>query len=620
VGQFNLPSTGYKTGDKYQGVQVSDAQVIGEKAVTEFRFRFTREITTQTPASSLPTVSVLGAFVGGGSNAGAMMTTNNSYELQDYNSVTLNKNFLKFGVRFRDYDESTSSTANFNGVFTFPSINAYQITEQGLQADLTPAQIRANGGGASQFTQTVGTPLVGMNYFDLEPYVENDWKARPNLTVSGGLRFETQNYIHDRSDFAPRLGLVWGLGKGKNIKTVLRAGFGVFYDRFSSTYILNAERLNGINQQQYIIPSPDFFPNIPAPGTLAATSVSPNVYQIDPHLRTPYSMQSGIGLERQLTKNATVSMTYLNTHGLHQLISRDINAPDPANPDDARPNPSLSDLYQYESAGLFNQNQLIANFNIRTSKVTLFGFYTLSYVDSNTAGGGSFPMNQYDLEEDYGRAAYDVRNRLFLGGSWNLPWYIQVFPFVVVNSAPPFNIVLSDDYLGGDYLPIFNARPAFASNLSNPANVVTTAWGKFDTVPVPGETIIPPNYGVGFGQFTANLRLSKTFGFGKVVQGGGFGGPPGGGGGRYGRGLGPGGLSSMGSGGGGMFGRGGMPNRRYTLTFSISARNVFNNVNYSAPEGNLNSPLFGKAYALAGGFFSSSAANRRVDFQVRFAF
>ena len=618
VGQFNLPSTGYNTSERYQSVQISDAQVIGEKAVTELRFRFGHAATGQSPMSSLPTVSALGAFVGGGSTAGTLNTSTDSYELQDYNSVTLNKNFLKFGVRFRDDNESASSTAGFNGVFTFPSITAYQITEQGLQAGLTPAQIQANGGGASQFTLTAGKPLTALNYFDFEPYVEDDWKARRNLTISGGLRFETQNHIHDQSDFAPRVGIVWGLGKSKSIKTVLRAGFGVFYDRFSSTYILNAERLNGINQEEYIVPTPDFFPNIPAVSTLAATLVSSNIYQSDPHLRTPYSTQSGIGLERQLTKNATVSVTYLNTHGLHQLITRDINAPYPANPDNARPNPNISDLYQYESAGLFNQNQLITNFNIRASKVSLFGFYTLSYVDSNTAGGGGFPMNQYDLEEDYGRAAYDVRNRLFLGGSWNLPWYIQIFPFVVVNSAPPFNIVLSDDYLGGNYLPTFNARPAFASSLSNPANVQSTPWGTFDLVPVAGEKIIPPNYGVGYGQFTANLRLSKTFGFGKQVQGGNFGGPPGGG--PRGRGLGPGGLSSMGGGGGGMFGRGSMPNRRYTLTFSISARNIFNSVNYAAPEGNLNSRLFGKPYALAGGFFSSSAANRRVDFQVRFAF
>ena len=612
VGQFTLPSAAYNSAERWQSFQVSDAQVINEKAVTEIRFRYGRDDEHQNPASSLPSITVLGAFTGGGSIGGAIHDFSNYYEFQNYTSVSLSKHFLKFGARIRDNEESATSTANFNGTFTFQSLNAYEITEKGLQAGLPFAQIQANGGGASQFTLTTGNPLAGVNYVEVEPYVEDDWKARPNLTISGGLRFETQNHIHDHADFAPRIGIAWGLGKGKSTKTVLRAGYGVFYDRFAQNYILNAERFNGIIQQQYIIPSPDFYPDIPSASTLSAT---PTIYQIDPHLRTPYTSQGGIGLERQVTKIATVSVTYLNTHGLHQLITRNINAPDPANPGSARPDGSISDLYQYESAGLYNQNQLIANFNIRGAKVSLFGFYTLSYADSNASIGAGFPMNQYDLEEDYGRAAYDVRNRLFLGGSWNLPKGFQLFPFIVANSAPPFNITLSSD-LGGDYLPVFNARPAFASSLSNPANVVSTPWGKFDTVPVAGETLIPPNYGTGFSQFTTNLRLSKTFGFGKEVQGGN---PGGGGGPRFGRGLGPGGLSSMGM-NGNPFGRGGSTNRRFNLTFSISARNILNNVNYASPVGSLSSPLFGKANALTGGFFSSNAANRRVDLQVRFSF
>ncbi len=580
------------------------------------RFRYFRDDEHQTPANSLPTVSVLAAFVSGASNAGTNNTSTNAYELQDYTSVTLKKNFLKFGARFRDNEESATSTANFFGTFTFPSITAYQVTEQGLQAGLTPAQIQANGGGPSQFTLIAGNPLTSVNYFDFEPYVEDDWKARPNMTISAGLRFETQDHIHDHADFAPRVGIAWGLGRGKSAKTVLRAGFGVFYDRFGENYILNAERLNGINQQEYVVPTPDFYPTIPPISTFSASAITSATYQIAPNLRTPYTTQSGIGLERQVTKIITASVTYLNTHGVHQLLTRDINAPDPANPGDARPNPGLPDLYQYESAGLYNQNQMIANFNVRGSKVSLFGFYTLSYVDSNTAGGSSFPMNQYDQEEDYGRAAYDVRNRLFLGGSWNLPHGIQLFPFIVANSAPPVNITLSDDLGGGSYLPTFNARPTFASSLSDPANVVDTRWGDFDKVPVAGEKIIPINYGTGYDQFTANLRLSKTFGFGREVQGSG---PGGGGGGYHGRGLGGGGLSSMGN--SNIFNRGNTSNRRYNLTFSVSARNIFNNVNYASPEGNLNSTnLFGKPYALAGGFFSSNAANRRIDLQVRFSF
>jgi hypothetical protein len=404
------------------------------------------------------------------------------------------------------------------------------------------------------------------------------------------------------------------LGSGKTPKVVLRAGSGIFYDRFNENNILTQERLNGVYQQQYIVASPLFFPTIPPLNSLETSAVSPSVYALNPNLRTPYTVQSGLGLERQLSRSATVSLTYINSHGVHQLLTRNINAPDPANPGDAPPEPSQSNIYQYESAGLYNQNQMVANFNLRGgNRFSFFGFYTLSYVDSDTSGANGFPMNQFDLQEDYGRAAWDVRHRLFLGGNWNLPWYIQVFPFVVLNSSPPFNITVGQD-LNGD--SIFNDRPAFASALSNPANVVSTKWGNFDTVPVAGETIIPINYGVGFGQFTANLRISKTIGFGKLVKGAYSGGPPGGGG--FGRGL----AGGLGGGMGGPPGgpNSGMTNHKYNVTFSVSARNIFNNVNYAPPVGNLSSPYFGQATALTGGFFSSNAANRRIDLQVRFAF
>jgi hypothetical protein len=69
-----------------------------------------------------------------------------------------------------------------------------------------------------------------------------------------------------------------------------------------------------------------------------------------------------------------------------------------------------------------------------------------------------------------------------------------------------------------------------------------------------------------------------------------------------------------------MFGGGGASNNRYSLTFSVNARNVFNNVNVSNPIGNLSSPLFGESNALAGGPFSSSTANRRIDLQLSFSF
>jgi hypothetical protein len=249
----------------------------------------------------------------------------------------------------------------------------------------------------------------------------------------------------------------------------------------------------------------------------------------------------------------------------------------------------------------------------------MFGFYSLSFADGNTAGVGTFPSDQYDIALDYGRAAYDVRNRIVIGGSFSMPKGFRLSPFMMTSSGAPFNITVGQD-LNGD--SIFNDRPAFAPSGATGSNIVVTKWGTFDTAPKSGETIIPINYGTGPGFFEMNLRLSKTFAFGRKAErstsaggmqgpppGGGRGGPPPGGGG-----LGPRGLSG---GGGGPFGSA-AANTRYSLTFSVGARNVFNDVNRGSPIGQLSSPLFGQSNSLAG--FFANGGNRHVDFQVMFSF
>ncbi len=636
IGQFSLPSQAYNSNGTEHTLQVSDTQVISERTVNQTRFQYLHENSNQAPSQNLQytpgaqpagcllllpacEVSVLGAFSEGGNSMGKIIDTQDHYELQNYTSISLGKNFIRFGGRLRDVDESNSSIQNANGIFTFPSLDDYQKTEQGLE-----------GYGPSQFLKVTGVPHASVNLIDLGLYGEDDWRARPNLTLSLGLRFETQNDIHDHADIAPRVGLAWGLGHGKSPKTVLRAGFGIFYDRFTQTQLLQAERLNGINQQQFVVTSPDCLDSFPEDPLLSPppgcqiSATLPSKYQVDSNLRAPYTMQMGVGLERQLSKNATLSVTYLNSHGVHQLFTRDINAPLPGtytlgDPSAGKlPNPDYGNIYQYESDGLFNQNQLITNFNLRMgAKLMLFGFYTLGYADSN----GTSPMNPYNIAEDYGRAAFDVRHRVFVGGTWTLPRGFAISPFVVANSGAPFNITLGQDLFGTS---VFNSRPAFAG--PGASDIQKTRWGTFDisTPPAPGETIIPPNYATGPGQFTTNLRLSKTFGFGKKPESAGSSSGPGGGrgmgGGRggYGGGLGGRGLS----GGGGVGGLFGPPstNTRYSLTFSANARNVFNNVNLATPIGVVGSPLFGRSNGLIGGFFSSPAANRRIDFQVMFNF
>lgn len=639
VGGFVLPEAGYDTTSTEHTVQITDTQVIGTKVINESHFQYLRDNSNQNPVSNplitLPpgfttdaAINVLGGFTGGRSSAGSQVDHQDHYELQNYTSIAQGNHFVKFGGRLRGVHEVNTSSAGFNGVFSFPSLTAYQDAYNALAAGATQTA------GPSQFTldatESGVVPTVPVTVVDAGLYVQDDWKVRPNITLSGGLRFETQNAIHDHGDWAPRLSFAWGLGGGgKNApKTVLRGGFGLFYDRFTQNLVLNADRLNGITQQQYAVscqPAPcsniDFFPNVQLP----PASTSP-IYSIDSHLHAPYIMQTAFSMERQVTKIANLTLTYLNARGVHQLMSIDINAPLPGTPNSVggpRPNPNAGDIYQYSSAGVFRQNQLIANFNVRAgAKLSLFGYYALNFANSDPIGSSNngsfsnnFPSDQYDVKLDYGRASFATRDRLFFGGTIGLPRGFRLSPFMIFNSGTPYNVTTGQD-LAGDLQ--FNVRPAFAT-ASSPACTFPTPAACRYTVPSGPYTQIPINYLTGPDNFTLNLRLAKSFGFGPDV--GGSAGAAAGGGSRGGGGPrgGGAGVGFGGRGGPGGFG-GPATTKRYNLTFSVNARNVLNKVNDATPVGVISSQDFGKSVALAGGPFSTAAANRKIELQAMFSF
>jgi hypothetical protein len=612
IGQFNLRSLGFNQLHTEHQIQLSDTQVINARTINETRFRFVRETSDQTPQNTAPTISVQGAFNDGGNTSGIYNDTLTRYELQNYTSMSLGKHFLKFGARFRVNHDVNESMSNFNGIFSFGSIQAYQITLQGLAQGLTLPQIIANGGGASSYSITTGNALANVTYFDAGPYFQDDWRLRPNVTLSYGLRLETQNDFSDHADVAPRVGIAWGIGgTGKNPpKTVLRAGFGMFYDRFSYDLVLQQERLNGTTQQQFRVTNPQFYlANTPPPSSLPQSN--PTLYVSNPNLHAPYTMQTGISLERQLSKYANLSVTYLNARGVHQLFTTNLNPADPVT--GLRAN-GPDNIFQYQSEGTFKQNQVIVNSSVRMgTKLSLFGYYTLNFAHSDTSGPNSFPSNPFDVSEDYGRASFDVRHRIFFGGTMALPYAFRISPFLVAQSGVPFNITTGQDLYQDQ---IFNTRATFGT--CGGTGVIATKFGCFNQAATPNAAVIPINYAEGPGRFSLNLRLSKTFGFGARKEATAAGGPSGG---TFGRGPGGPGGGQHGGGdrGGGMFG-GGANNNRYNLTFSVNARNVFNNVNVAAPIGNLSSPIFGQANALAGGPYSSSTANRRIDLQVSFNF
>src|SRR5215210_6147077 len=554
VGGFNLPSRAYDSENSEQSIQFTETSIINKTIVNETRFQFEHQTSLQDADNSIPTLEVQEAFTGGGSQVGQSHSTTNNWELTNNTSFVMGAHSLKVGARLRSVHIDQFSPQNFGGTYTFfgggvgpildsndqpiggtqliTSIERYRRTQVFLAQGKTAEEIRALGGGASQFRLSDGNPETGVSQWDIGGYFQDDWKMRPNLTLSLGLRYENQKNIDSNFNFAPRIGFAWSPG-GQQSKTVIRGGYGVFYERVGENLTMQATRLNGVNQQQFTVQNPDFFPVIPTGDQLVSFAVPGSVYRLDEGLQAPYTLQSVFSVERQLPHNLTIATSYINIRTLHVLRTRPLNAPLPGTfipgvpasgirpldcadfiPPDINPS-TRCNVFAYESSGRYNQNQFIVNFNSRFHRnATMNAYYVLAKANSDADGTGSLPANPYDLSTEYGRASGDLRHRFVMTGNFRAPWGITLNPFVIVQSGRPFTITLGRD-INGDTLN--TERPALApagADCSDRVNIKCTPFGNFKLTFAPGDVMIPRNFGHGPGSTTVNLRVSKTWSFG----------------------------------------------------------------------------------------------------------
>ncbi|HSB28548.1 MAG TPA: TonB-dependent receptor, partial [Pyrinomonadaceae bacterium] len=690
IGGFNLPERGYDAVSTFQNIQLTETAVLNPTTINEVRFQYSHSRGENIGDNSIPSLNVSSSFNSGGSQVGHSINKRDSWELNNFTAKQMGTHALKFGGRVRHVKVEDTSPSNFGGTWTFTggfgltSLQRYQLTLQLQEQGKTPAEIRAAGGGASAFGINTGNPFANVSQTDYGVYVQDDWRVKPNLTLSYGLRYETQTNAHSKYDFAPRVAVAWSPGtanSAKPPKMVIRFGTGFFYNRFGEFQTLTANRYNGVNVEQTSITEPIFtdpvtrlpvapslaqqqLPNVSSiysilnqfspttvPPVTGVPSTQQTVWKVDPNLQVPTVWLAGTQVERQLPRNITMFVGFYNIRITHVIRVRDINAPIPATittltPNGIRPNPALGDVYQYEASGQFNQRQFFVGFNSRFSRaLQIQGNYSLSKSTNDTDGQGSnaFPVNSYNTSGEFGRSSFDVRHRFTIFGTINLPWYkIVMSPLIVANTGPPFNITTGQD-LNLDRQ--VNERPSFAGpNADCSAETIRcTRFGNFNLRPLPGETIIPRNYGDGPGSLSVNLRVSRTFQFGEIHRNNAAAKPQGqatsvaspAGGEKRG---GPGGPMLAGGGGGngaqakvaaigaGPQGGGASSEKRYTLNVSINFQNLLNRVNLSSPVGNLLSPNFGQSLGLSGSFGgfggggSAGAGNRRIYAQVRLNF
>ena len=555
LGGTRLPSPysdlAYNSTGNGQNVMVSETAILNPKVVNETRFQFFRNWTAS-PGNLIPQINVAGSFIAGGNGIGDTHDLSRHLELQNNTSVAHGAHTIRFGVRVRRDSDQSNQPNGFNGAFTFlggvepqldasnqivndsngnpvtvtlTSLQQYERNVELAQLGLTQAQIQVLGGGPSRFTIQAGQSYISAVRWDAGPFVQDDWRLRPNLTLSLGLRYEKQTLVGGHGDFAPRLGFAWAPGSARNgrQKTVIRGGFGMFYDRIGLGLFETAALNNGINQLQYTVYNPAFYPNLPPPASLGTGQNT--IFRADPALRSDYSLQAALGVERQLPRNTTVALTYSFNRSVHLAQSVPVNAPLPGTFNPLLPLSAANGVFPYgysagtifedESGGFMRQQMLMANFNTRFSrKVSLFGNYSLTYAKDLP----SSPTDPYNFGLDWGRSTFDRRHNFQLVGNVTAPAGLHFAPFFTVRSGQPYDVLSGED-LFGDTLT--NARAAMLSTATcgavvRAATSVCSPFGTFASsynVLHPG-TLVPRNFLTMPGLVSVNLRVYRTFGFG----------------------------------------------------------------------------------------------------------
>jgi len=449
LGGLNAVSRGSGLDDTDQTVEASNITTINSRTLNEARFQFTHS-RLDAPINDTvgPAVGISGVANFGTATSSPLARDINLFEVVDNISTQRGAHSPKVGVDFLYNRVNIVFPGALQGVYNFTSMNNF----------LT--------GNYSTFQQAFGAPSQFQSNPNVGFFGQDEWRVRPNLTVNAGLRYDLQFLPNpmqtDTNNIAPRFGLAYAPG---DRKTVLRASFGLYYDRLPLRATSNALQRDGT---KYIVVqfSPTqagapVFPNVLAtqPSVLLT---KPNITRIDPNIEASYSEQVNVQVERELPGDALISVGYLHLHGLHIIASRNVNVPTaPASagiPNLGRPDPNWGNIGRFEGAGVSFYDGMVVSFNKRAAHwANLRVSYTLS---KTTDDAGNFffstPQNNFDLRGDKGLSDNDQRHRLVISGSFQTPQSakeglpkalrgFQLSYIFTYASRLPFNILLGSD-------------------------------------------------------------------------------------------------------------------------------------------------------------------------------
>jgi Carboxypeptidase regulatory-like domain len=548
VGSFDLADRAYARTARETMVRLSETGPLTSTLFAETRLQLRRSSTASASASDTPTIRVLDAFTSGGAQQdGGRQATD--LELATNVDWALGKHAVRFGALVEGGSYRSDTRTNYLGTYTFASLADFEA------------------GRPSAYTRRLGDPFVQYAHWQAGLFVQDDWRARKNLTLSGGLRYELQTHLGDRWNVAPRAGFAWSPFAGG--RTTVRGGGGIFYDWLDAQTYEQTLRVDGLRQQDLVVRNPGY-PD-PFAGDASQEVLPTSKFLLPPGLVMPTRAMINVGVSQQIRPMFTVNVNYNHTEGRNRFRGRNINAPLAG----ARPDPAFGTITQVEPTARMRGDTLNVGMNVNVPQRRMFLFANLAWIRQRNDADGTFslPADSYDVAAEWGPAAgvpNYVASAMFSSPLWR---NVRISLSTSLQGGAPYNVTTGRDDNGDT---VFNDRPEGVGRNS--------ARGK--------------------GSWDVGARVSYAFGFGQRDGNGPQGGPI-----MIVQRVGPGADS------GGMlgaFGGGGAEDKRLRIELFAQAQNLFNHANPIGYSGVMTSPFFGQPTA--------SLPGRRLELGVRIGF